>query len=212
VFSKNASKGSYTTAVSNFYIGGTSSYYLNGYMNDVRYYNHALNSTEVKEIAKGLILHYPLNRCNYGQENLLLNSNVEKSGKSDVAQWFRWNLNNLTLTTNIDYTLSFDAKMSNSDVFYIGLAHNDNTQEVITQGVSVTTEYKRYVFTKQTSKTNINSIIVSNYKGYGRGNNNNTTGILYIKNIKLEIGNKNTPWCPNSSETLYNTLGLNNNI
>ena len=51
MFSKNASKGSYTTAVSNFYIGGTSSYYLNGYMNDVRYYNHALNSTEVKEMT-----------------------------------------------------------------------------------------------------------------------------------------------------------------
>ncbi len=184
----------------------------NIYVNDVRIYDNALSQQQIKQIAKGLILYYPLNRSNYGQENLLLNSNVEKSGKSNVAQWFRWNLNNLTLTTNIDYTLSFDAKISNSDVFYISLANNDSTQDVLAQGVSVTTEYKRYVFTKQTSKTNINSIIISNYKGYGRGNNNNTTGILYIKNIKLEIGNKNTPWCPNSSEILYDTLGLNNNI
>lgn len=185
---------------------------FNGCINDLRIYNNALSEKQIKKISQGLILHYPLNRRGWGQDNLLLNSNVEKSGQSNVAQWFRWNLNNLTLTTNTDYTLSFDAKMSNSDVFYIGLANNDSTQEILAQGVPVTTEYKRYTFTKQTSKTNINSIIISNYKGYGRGNNNNTTGILYVKNIKLETGNKNTSWCPNSSETLYSILGLNNNI
>lgn len=32
------------------------------YLNDFRIYNHALSVKEVKEIAKGLILHYPLNK------------------------------------------------------------------------------------------------------------------------------------------------------
>ena len=35
-------------------------YKLNGYLNDVRIYDHALSPKEVHEIAKGLILHYKL--------------------------------------------------------------------------------------------------------------------------------------------------------
>lgn len=37
-----------------------SSFTFNGFMNDVRIYDHALSPLEVKELSKGLILHYPL--------------------------------------------------------------------------------------------------------------------------------------------------------
>lgn len=33
---------------------------LNGYLNDVRFYNHALSVAEIKELAKGLVVHYKL--------------------------------------------------------------------------------------------------------------------------------------------------------
>lgn len=42
-----------------------------GCLNDVRIYDHALSAREIKEISKGLILHYPLNRGGFGQDNYL---------------------------------------------------------------------------------------------------------------------------------------------
>lgn len=39
------------------------------YLNDFRIYDHCLSQMEVKELAKGLVLHYPLNRGGWGQIN-----------------------------------------------------------------------------------------------------------------------------------------------
>lgn len=54
--------------------GGTASTgNANKRLNDVRIYNHCLSSMEVKELAKGLVLHYPLNRQGLGPSNLIKN-------------------------------------------------------------------------------------------------------------------------------------------
>jgi len=45
--------------------------YLNGYLNDFRIYNHALSTKEVREIAKGLLLHYKLDQAAFYQANKL---------------------------------------------------------------------------------------------------------------------------------------------
>ena len=120
------------------YIKGTGSAFLlreNGldsHINDFRLYDHVLSPQEVKKISQGLVLHYLLNRRGFGQENLILNSKDEKTGKSNTAQWFRWSISNTPLTSNKIFTLSFDAKMSvASDVFYIGWALSDSTQEIL---------------------------------------------------------------------------------
>ena len=48
----------------------TSNYFAyNGCLNDVRVYDHVLSQMEVKELAKGLVLHYSLNRNGWGREN-----------------------------------------------------------------------------------------------------------------------------------------------
>ena len=53
-----------TDMAQNWICIGNGTYYsgftFNGFMNDVRIYDHALSPLEVKEISKGLILHYPL--------------------------------------------------------------------------------------------------------------------------------------------------------
>lgn len=45
---------------------------LNGYLNDVRFYNHALSVAEIKEIAKGLVVHYKLDEFT-SSDNLIVN-------------------------------------------------------------------------------------------------------------------------------------------
>ena len=47
----------------------TSDDFLDGKLNDIRFYDHCLSAAEVHEIAQGLILHYKLDQAN---ENLLL--------------------------------------------------------------------------------------------------------------------------------------------
>ena len=66
------------------------SYPMNGYINDFRLYDHCLSPMEVKQISQGLVLHYPLNRNGWGQENLI-------SGTDDWSTWYkgaRWTAEN----------------------------------------------------------------------------------------------------------------------
>lgn len=45
----------------------------NGFLNDFRVYNHVLSDEEIKEISKGKVLHYTLNRRPDGPGNLIMN-------------------------------------------------------------------------------------------------------------------------------------------
>ena len=56
-------------------------YKLNGYLNDVRIYDHTLSPREVKELSKGLVLHMPL--AAPGGENMVKNSNFSQ----DFINW-----------------------------------------------------------------------------------------------------------------------------
>lgn len=137
-----------------------------------------------------------------GGTNILRNTKGEWSNVSSTASWKRYDVANPTLTPNVDYTVSFDAKTSNgTDVFYIGFAISDSTQEILAQEVRASTSYQRMSFTAQTTKSTINAVLVSNAKAYGHGNGNNTGGTLYIKNFKLERGSKATDWTPAPEDT-----------
>ena len=54
-----------------------SSYQTQCSINDLRIYNHALTQEEIQKLSQGLIVHYPLNRQGWGQENILLNTGFQ---------------------------------------------------------------------------------------------------------------------------------------
>ena len=56
-------------------ISGSDNNYI-GLLNDYRIYDHCLSPKEVKEISKGLVLHYPLNDIYNGSYNLLNDSDT----------------------------------------------------------------------------------------------------------------------------------------
>jgi hypothetical protein len=53
-------------------------------MNDFRLYDEALSDQQIKEIAQGLVAHYPLEGIKTN-ENLLLNSNVKNRNCSSTS-------------------------------------------------------------------------------------------------------------------------------
>ena len=68
-----------TVSTTNFTIGGSqntsttaNTNWLNGYLNDLRFYDHALSIAEIKELAKGLCRHYKLDDFE-SSDNLIVN-------------------------------------------------------------------------------------------------------------------------------------------
>ena len=66
---------------------------LNGYLNDVRFYDHALSEVEIKELAKGLVCHYKLDDVQ-SSDNLIVNGFGELGSEN-------WNDSSRISTTEI---------------------------------------------------------------------------------------------------------------
>lgn len=198
-------------------------------LNDVRIYDHCLSPLEVKELSKGLVLHYPLNRQGWGQENLLKNSQgiiVDKTGNTSGSrtEYYAWDVGDsyTNITTNTVVTISFDLEMYVNDLTTYGgqlQVYNTNNKgpvqisgkyytfknkyaigETINERVSlITTLIPR-------SDANRTNNYIEFYTGYGSDN------FYKISNVKLELGSVATPWCPNSSDALATSMGLNDNV
>ena len=81
-----ATVGTLSNLATNTWIGNDSvnnNYGLIGKINDFRIYDHVLSEKEVKELSKGLILHYPLNGNGRSGNNLITNS----TGYNGTTTW-----------------------------------------------------------------------------------------------------------------------------
>jgi len=187
-------------------------------LNDIRLYNHCLSVKEVKELSKGLCLHYTMSRPG---ANLLKNSNFANGTNSWVADSSTMSVLN---DTNFKNILSFNATTEN-----IGRVYNSNSGMFISG-----TTYSYSFYAKASSSVNITpsreheddgttvtlTTIWTKYEGTIVATNNsdnfsfysnNTTSTIYLANVKLEEGSKTTSWIPNNTDTLYNLLGFNSN-
>ena len=217
-------------------------------LNDIRLYDHCLSETEVKKLAQGLVLHYPLNRGGWGQENLLPNTQrmsewVIDSRASRVTDA---DFNYLSLVgsqsdwkSNINsrQTLSLDILDGTAMVlsFEYKATANWTVGNIVCAGTSATVGSTTASRTKYTSLITTSTTVLSATSNWtkvtfpcraltvsnltsGSGEVNSWYFQIYlhidnitvdVRKIKLEKGSIATPWCPNSSDALATTMGLN---
>ena len=214
---------------------------FNGMLNDFRLYDHCLSPMEVKELSKGLVLHYPLNRGGWGQENLLPNTNegitgwnwtmqvgdytrVEETTLSGVrgckftrgttaqSGWsviFYNLINENVFKASTSYTLSVDIYPSVNTYLNVSIRESNGTNVVCnnagSQAISAN-KWNHMVF----HLTSVATLPSSTGETVYFTDMSPAVGNSYIfRNLKLEEGSIATPWCPNSSDSLYTTMGLN---
>lgn len=206
--------------------GATSYFY--GLVNDLRIWdNQVISPREIKELSKGLVLHYPL--AMPGGENILPNTWAGERTFEYPSSSFsdRWSCVTSIVPTASQYTLSFWAKstVAGDQIRTHFYSPNTTTTCVSSQGITKTasdgnmnftlsTSWQHYwVVYSQTETTAVKHVIcprmgaVGNTYGICYG-----TGVVSIKGIKLEEGSTPTPWIPNPADTAYTALGFNDGI
>ncbi|MBO7536035.1 MAG: LamG domain-containing protein [Bacilli bacterium] len=198
--------------------GSASTGNANKRLNDVRIYDHCLSQAEVKELSKGLVLHYPLNRSGLGQENFYIGngisslSNTSSVSNNGYESTFVLSAQGGVRASNLGFngktgpwTASFDIKSSVNTTITIDIC--DRGYNTATYGTSLTKDvwtHKSFIVTTATNQYNVSG----NYNGF-IDFNCGAAGTYNIKNLKVEEGIIETPWCPASSSTLGQTININ---
>lgn len=200
--------------IDEFHIGETGN--MVGGLNDLRIYDECLSLKQVKELAKGLVAHFPLKGT--GRPNLLgldfVASGWSKNGSTATASYTE---DEMTITYGIDspnthtgmykgiqgyltagttYTLSYDLKASKNFTVRAGF-------EAVATTCSVTTDWKRFR-TKYTCPATVPSwLAFIVYTGEADTATIRTGDYVKIRNIKLEVGEDDTPWLLKSTDARY---------
>lgn len=198
------------------YRGGTGVSYM-GYMNDFRLYDHALSPKEVEILSRGLVCHYPLNNNGGGQPNLydfesvaskwvvdgltLANTTddvygnvLEITSPSSVSSQRIYRSVSNVWKADTKFTVSFLAKASKTAVVKMSRSLANYAPDV-----TVGTTWKRYS-TVITCSTTAEGGTLSIQTSTASAN-------IYITQIKLELGDKATVYCPGVGDSHYIPLG-----
>ena len=210
------------TSVSSLHIGGSDNYYLNGFMNDVRYYDHALSPKEVEEIAKGLVLWYQLaDGYVEGTTNLL-----------SAADSFP-EPSNAGFSSSNTYQGRYFYTSSNSLTTYTGSAYINNTSNLSicvnvgglqTQsgGIWVNIAQSQWLLPGEKGWLSATAPITSAYRTTGirvgvmcSSSQSNLTSLPTVQFLQLEEKDHQTPWTlggtTRTSTTVYDSSGYSHN-
>ena len=200
------------------YLRGDFSFGQNGLdlsENDIRIYDHALSPREVKEISKGLVLHYPLSMP--GGDNLAKNTSTIADPSSNGSGYRIYQLSStipsgttVTISCRIDadnITLSGNKRLGLSTA----MSKTDGTGNYYfeawknySNGLSDGASFHGYI-----SNT---KVIPGDMKAIGAYLQTVSSGTVTISEVKVEIGDKRTPWLPNPADPEYSVLGFNDGI
>lgn len=206
--------GGYLT--SSFWIGESP---ITGAMNDLRIYDECLSVKQIKEISKGLVLHYPLN-SGYGNENLIIGSG--KYTKNTPLVRTRNAVNGWQKESTL-YTETIEAGTYTLQAKTDGNWHNHS---IPSGGYSPDLKYCSIWLVSNAANNEsgkditicfgqtVPKSIVLSHKGkywirtnlYSNGTDNLT---INFWDFKLEKGKKCSLWSPNKNDALYSTLGYN---
>ena len=182
-------------------------YKFYGNINDVRVYNHALSDKEVKEISKGLFMHFPLDSNGMGNANLLSFTSEYVSTYSYPSSGYsdKFYRETDSVVTGNKYTLSFWAKstVSGDQIRTHFYSPNTTTKAVTSQGntntnsdgctdFTLSDKWEKYWVTyTQSETTSVKNVICPRMFSSGAASG---TGEVSIKLIKFEEGAIATPW------------------
>lgn len=199
---------------------------FDGMIQDFRLYDTVLSLREIKEISKGLVLHYPLSNSGGGCENLMKSSNFSITSGSNTSTVKIATL--IPVGTTITVSVQVDADDvvwdSSSNYRRVGIEFwvpkSGTTgnqyfgtwagQELSSSGNVV--EAFTGSFHGRISKTftTLGEVPALRYVGlYIQGV---TSGTVRVSNPKVEIGSVATPWIPNAADTEYSTMGFNDGV
>lgn len=204
---------------------------FSGYcFNDVRLYDEALSSLQIKEISKGLMCHLKLDNNGSGLPNLgdfeaiagnwyIDSASTPYISKADYYDSTFGDTIKITVgnsdTANKriykhvydvwfkdqTYTVSFWAKAETNGVV-CNMSRSTSTGNY-TENFTLTTEWKKYVGTITSTATTSTGTLAFKII--------TNDCIVYITQIKLENGDKATAYQPGVEDPHYNLLGYNSN-
>lgn len=193
-------------------------------LNDFRVYDHCLTADEVKDIARGLVLHYPLSREGFGQDNLLKESDLLYKSSATWAGinctyngsgWFSISGTATNTAAGIRglYGDGFSTSIINSPGTY---TFSFNDENVILAGsfywqvaYTNTSGTNTYAYVQNTGNQTLTLTVnaINSIRLYVHANASGKTVNGRIR-VKCESGTVATPWTPNSTDTLYTSMAV----
>lgn len=217
--------------------GAGITYPMQGWMNDVRVYDHALSPREIKEISKGLVLHYPLNREGFGADNLLsryVSPGQQNPGVTDdkgrtkyygdygiiipatenADTYFRLFLRK-QLINNATYTISCHVSGLVDGTFYafpLFAQGNVSMGSLLLNHNGLNSMTFTMTYGTQTAVTVGSETVYICFMDDANRSIATGQGPITVTHFKIEEGSTATPFVPAPTDALYTKMGLDDNI